>query len=287
MFLSNFIAKSTLVYLNDGSATRISANKNHVSAPDLTITLSEMAEVCSWEVLDDPVGSDHLPVFIGLREKFIDNGGDKVERPKLLLTCFDSELFNKHLIESFAVENFKSSNGAELYEDWYNRYNWYNILCCLKAGARKRDPSGNFLSFNHQKDQIVNSMKKSVGKRERRLNKPWWDDKCEEAIKERKKAYTRVLNNPNRENLLNYRVVSHETRKCLKKRKRANFKSFVSDIASMSMSQFWENINKMKNCAFNNRKSFPSASKLEAARSTIEKLSPPGCFNSLEFSESD
>lgn len=43
----------------------------------------------------------------------------------------------------------------------------------------------------------------------------------------------------------------------------------------------------MKNCAFNNRKSFPSASRLEAAKATIEKLSPSGCHNALDFSEPD
>lgn len=55
----------------------------------------------------------------------------------------------------------------------------------------------------------------------------------------------------------------------------------------MSISQFWENISKLKNCAFNNRKPFPSTSRMEAARLTVEKLSPLGCVNSLDFSESD
>lgn len=130
--------------------------------------------------------------------------------------------------------DFGDLNGADLYDLWYNKV----ILCCLKAGAKKRDSLGNVISFNSKKDRLVNNPKKLVGKHSKKINRPWLDEECEKAVKEKRRAYLRVLNSPSRENLIKYRIASYETRKCLRKRKRANFKSFVSNIASMSISQF-------------------------------------------------
>lgn len=62
----------------------------------------------------------------------------------------------KYLKESFATENPSGAKGAVLYEEWYNKV----ILCCLKAGAEKREISGNVVSFNQKKDQIVSSIKR-------------------------------------------------------------------------------------------------------------------------------
>lgn len=144
--LSNLIAKSTLVYLNDGSGTRISANSDHISAPDLTVTSSMMAEFCSWSVLEDPMGSDHFPICIELTDRRLSEDANKVERAKLILTNFDKEMFIKLINVSLSDMDIVSGNlnGADLYDLWYNR----TILCCLKAGAKIRDLSGNVSSFN-------------------------------------------------------------------------------------------------------------------------------------------
>lgn len=80
---------------------------------------------------------------------------DKIERPKSILIHFNDELFIKYLKESFATENISGAKGAVLYEEWYSKV----ILCCLKAGAELRETSGNILSFNKDKDQIVSNIK--------------------------------------------------------------------------------------------------------------------------------
>lgn len=279
--LSSILTKSSLTFLNDGSATRISANRDHVSVPDLTIASIEMMEVCNWRVLEEPMGSDHLPVSVDIDGSHRCDRGSKPERPKLILTYFNDDLFIKYMKEAFKTETFSDINGADLYHDWYNTV----IECCLKAGAVLHKTNGDVIKFDSENNQIVSQSNNSGVKRKSRINKPWWDRECEKALIERKKAYRMVLNNPNRENLRNYRVISHETRKCLRKRKRANFKSFVSNITGTSIGHFWESISKMKNCAFNNRKSFPSTSRLEAAKAAINRLAPAGCYNDLSFSE--
>lgn len=60
--LADSLSGSSLIVLNDGSSTRISANQNHVSAPDVSIVTPDMAGLIKWEIMEDSRGSDHLPI---------------------------------------------------------------------------------------------------------------------------------------------------------------------------------------------------------------------------------
>jgi endonuclease/exonuclease/phosphatase family metal-dependent hydrolase len=55
-----------LVHLNDGSHTRIAAPPTFSSAVDLILCSKGLALDCTWSVLDDPAGSDHLPIVASL-----------------------------------------------------------------------------------------------------------------------------------------------------------------------------------------------------------------------------
>lgn len=96
-------------------------------------------------------------------------------------------------------------------------------------------------------------------------NKPWWDAECDKAVTTRKRAYRSLLDAPSRESLANYRRISQETRKIIAKR-RENFRSFINEIDNnFSISRFWDNIGKLKNCSFNNASTLspPSISRNE------------------------
>lgn len=114
------------------------------------------------------MGSDHFPILIDIKGLNINNENETCGRPKLIMSGFDKEAFEKYLIESMSSEEFIYSNGAELYEEWYNR-----VICCLKAGAIKCDSLGNILKFDHQKSQIICSKSKKVYSHNRKVNKPW------------------------------------------------------------------------------------------------------------------
>ena len=54
-----------LVYLNNGSPTIVpTLNTVHKSAVDLTFCSTGLAGQLVWCLLDDPSGSDHLPILI-------------------------------------------------------------------------------------------------------------------------------------------------------------------------------------------------------------------------------
>jgi hypothetical protein len=55
-----------LVHLNDGSHMRIAAPPTRSSEVDPTLCSAGLALDCTWRVLDDPAGSDHLPIVTSL-----------------------------------------------------------------------------------------------------------------------------------------------------------------------------------------------------------------------------
>jgi len=68
--LGNYLADSPFFFLNNGSATRVSADQCFISAPDLTITNSLNIDF-RWSIGDDPMGSDHLPIVIECSGAFL------------------------------------------------------------------------------------------------------------------------------------------------------------------------------------------------------------------------
>jgi len=53
------------VFLNDGSSTRISANIDYVTVPDLSLVKSSDLEF-AWKVGEDPFDNDHLPIVLSV-----------------------------------------------------------------------------------------------------------------------------------------------------------------------------------------------------------------------------
>ncbi|KAK9730066.1 Endonuclease-reverse transcriptase [Popillia japonica] len=57
--LLNFINEHQMVFLNDGSPTRVTRPDQAVSAVDVTIVSPVLAAKVSWKVVDDAYTSDH------------------------------------------------------------------------------------------------------------------------------------------------------------------------------------------------------------------------------------
>jgi len=96
--------QSHFIILNDGSGTRISANANYVSCPDITLIKSELWNF-TWSVRDDPLGSDHLPIDINIynRKESKQVKGLNSNRLRLSLNHLDKKLFtllvSKHMLQ--------------------------------------------------------------------------------------------------------------------------------------------------------------------------------------------
>jgi len=89
---------------------------------------------------------------------------------------------------------------------------------------------GNRTDFRNGKIHTTSLKKSKRLKEEIFPNTPWWDGECERLIRKRKWAYKKLANCPSRENLVNYRTISAQTRKGLQKIKRTNFRELVNDL---------------------------------------------------------
>ena len=50
--------------MNDGSNTMVPHPLRNKSSVDLTLSTPSVAPYLTWNVLDDPMGSDHFPILI-------------------------------------------------------------------------------------------------------------------------------------------------------------------------------------------------------------------------------
>lgn len=64
--LADALSNSPWIVLNDGSSTRVSANPEHISAPDISLITPDLAGLIDWVTLEDSKGSDHLPIAMSL-----------------------------------------------------------------------------------------------------------------------------------------------------------------------------------------------------------------------------
>lgn len=90
------------------SATRISANANHVSVPDVSLISPTLAGLCSWDVLDDPIGNDHLPILSDLKIFNSNNFRRLNARSKLkyyIFSKFGKDLFCNVVNDSSSVQS--------------------------------------------------------------------------------------------------------------------------------------------------------------------------------------
>jgi len=92
--LCEFLILSSYSVINDGSVTRISANPNLVSCPDITL-IKSISLAFSWSVGEDPFGCNYLSIEISISPKGIFSPQECYEskRPKLCLNKLDKSLF--------------------------------------------------------------------------------------------------------------------------------------------------------------------------------------------------
>lgn len=61
-------------------------------------------------------------------------------------------------------------------------------------------------------------------------NKPWWNDKCNEIIKKRNKAYNKWRKRPNTQNRLNYKILVAEAKQIIEKEKKESWEKICASI---------------------------------------------------------
>ncbi|KAL4098943.1 hypothetical protein QTP88_023450 [Uroleucon formosanum] len=146
-FRGNLIHSDILDYglcvLNNGEATRINRPSYPDTMVDISISSPNISLSCSWSVLPDPFGSDHLPILISIPNRpsysnFSHNNYNTSTRFSFYATDWNQFTYQvASLLEPFTLDSSPLNN--------YN--NFVNVLLCatkkstpLKCIIKKKYP---------------------------------------------------------------------------------------------------------------------------------------------------
>ena len=191
-----FLNQESLCIFNDGSDTYLHPGNGSYSAIDLSICDPSLLLDYSWRVHDDLCGSDHFPIIL---DNLFSSSFEKHPRWKF-------EKANWPLFNQLCREQLKT----EIFQNTY-------------------DP---ILKFNETIISIAERTIPKTSTNPKNPSKPWFNDNCEEARKNRKKAERRFNLYPTTQNLSKFRIFRAKARRTFKQSRRKSWQSFVSNLKS-------------------------------------------------------
>ena len=198
-----------LTVLNTGSNTHYCVATGSHSAIDLTVCTASLATLFEWQVHDDLCGSDHFPIFLRVLGNTI---GDS-RSPKWILKRADWPAFSENV--SFVEESFSTVDEQVAH---------FTEVVTRAAGLSVPKSSGNV----------------------RRVPVPWWNEECECALRERKRAFCRFDRYPTVENKLEYLRLKAKARKIMRISKKESWRHYVSSVnSSTPTSKVWEKVRRI------------------------------------------
>lgn len=206
------VEDNNLLFLNDGSATRITRPNTNKSAVNLTLTDHQLAAQMSWSIYEDSMGSDHLPIVMEVSVN--DSMNSKRLTGGLNLKRTDWKLF-------------KEMSEKNMSED--------KIL--------------NYTDFKSKLNEITidSTPKRKESKKSGLRSKHWWNDDCKNAVLDRIKLLKQYKAMSSVENFLLYKNASAKTTLTINKAKRDSWISFCNNLNRQTpMKVIWKNINKIK-----------------------------------------
>ena len=180
--LENFIINNDICLLNDTSFTYLHPATGNYSSLDLSMCHPSVFSDYEWSVLDDQYGSDHFPILI---------------------------------------QN-NSPHDREDYSKWkFNKADWakYDILCREKINSDTVQTAENPVEYFN--DRLLEIAKECIPKTSTnpKRSKPWYNEECKTAIKNRKTALHKFNKNPTKENLNNIKICRAKAPRTIKNAK--------------------------------------------------------------------
>ena len=177
--LEDFLSQEGLCIFNDGTDTYLHPGNGSYSAIDLTVTDQSLLDF-SWKFHDDLCGSDHFPIIL---ESLHSTVGERPTRYK-----FDKADWPRY--EQMCRENLQT-----------------------KMIRNSTDP---ILKFNETVISIADETIPKTSTNPKHPGKPWFNDECKDAIKNRKRPNDGSKNIPTSDNLGNIRIFRAKARRTLK-----------------------------------------------------------------------
>ena len=194
--IADFISNNNLCLFNDGTPTYLHAATSSFSSLDLSISSPVLFQDFSWRVNDDLCGSDHYPLILE------NNGPSPVDRPqRWKLGKADWVLFESLCHDSFDLSDLELAD----------------------------EPLALFTSILH--DVAEQAIPKTATD-PKRFNKPWFNEDCKSAIKNRNNALRHLERVPTMENVASYQMARAQARRTIRQAKKSSWREYVSRINS-------------------------------------------------------
>ena len=209
--IEQFILKNnTCIFNTTKSHTYLHPASGSYTSIDLSICDPTTLLDFSWRVGDDLCGSDHFPIFL--------------------------ENIGPPLLENLQKWKLRKA-------DW----NSFQALCASKITSGcfddVEDPIDTFSSLLHS---IADETIPKTSANPKRPNKPWFDEDCKQAIKQRKSALNKFDLRPTSDNLNNFLVFRAKARRTIKLSKRKSWQTYVSKLNSRSsIKKTWDMVRKI------------------------------------------
>ena len=192
--LESFIDDESLCILNTGQRTHFTMPSGQTSALDLSLASPQLAQLFTWSVHDDPLGSDHFPVWIRYQvDPVLGN------RPRR---------WNLH------------------------KADWVQFQGTVETAFLSRDDAST-MSVEDFTAILTSAAKGSIPKTSshpRRIPVPWWTKECGDAIRARKRAFKKFDRSSTAENLIAFRKARAFARRVIKEAKTVSWRSYVSSL---------------------------------------------------------
>ena len=208
--LGSFICDNDLGVLN----TKVKTRQDHSgewSLLDLTIAHPSLLLDFESKVLPDAHGSDHCPILVTLNGPLFENE----KRPRW---------------------NFKKA-------DWNN----FRTQCRNEINTEFFDPKNDTIeTFTDKLIEIATENIPMTSPFFKKCSKPWFDDECKAAKRERSKANQLLRRYPCINNAMRVRIANARAKRTFKKKKRECWKKYVSSVNSRTPSKkVWNMIRKI------------------------------------------
>lgn len=217
--------------LNNGKSTHFCLYRGTFSALDLTLCSTTLLNKISWNVLDHPYGSDHMPIIIdylhSLNQPANNDNRSSIKNRHLFNTGSQKWVYQNANWDSYSKHFLNNipllSKNVEIDTN--------TIKTSILEAAQENIPK---LTFNGQsKHKIV----------------PWWNQEVRLAIREYKAFwyYCRQPQNNNMENRILLKQLKAKSRRVIKQAKQNTWTQFTQSINEKTpTTEVWRKINLIK-----------------------------------------
>ncbi|CAH2004725.1 unnamed protein product [Acanthoscelides obtectus] len=168
-----FCDSSNLEIMNDGTPTRFVAPNIRKSAPDITICSPDIAQLTSWKVCDDTLGSDHFPITLDitfphhLNETINPNHGNNSHINKtILLSICNSPNDYKHIFTDASKSSSGSGCGFYVVDDDFSaKFKLPYLFSIFSAEAMAIIQALQYIQFNNIQKAVIFSDSQSCSLR--------------------------------------------------------------------------------------------------------------------------